>query len=159
MVENPGPSRRGDNPSQNGRPGKCDLYLPGHNVHWIQVRREYESDIPATWGKFTGLDDDVITVEFLDRIERYRNHRPEDIRQVAQLGDQVRVAYRFRLLTFYREGEHLMTYCIDDADNRSIPCRAVAPVQSAEDLADRLEDAGGFVISGSDLGRLLGKSE
>lgn len=140
------------------RTKKCGLYLPGHNVHWIQVRKEYESDIPAAWGSFIGLDDDVISVEFLDRIERYRNHRPENIQQIVQIGDMVRVAYRFRLLTFYRGGQHLMAYCIDDAENERVPCRALAPVQSAEDLAERLRMGGGFSISGPELNTLLGES-
>lgn len=138
------------------RPEKCDLYLPGHNVHWIQFRKERGSDIPPTWGTLTGLDDDVITVEFLDRIERYRNHRPEHIQQIARISDKVRVAYRFRLLTFYRGGQHLMAYCIDDAKNERVPCRALAPVQSAEDLAERLHDGGGFSISGPEFNTLLG---
>ena len=118
------------------RTKECDLYLPGHKVHWIQVRKEDESDTPAAWGTFTGLDDDVITVEFLDRIERYRNHRPEHIQQTVQIGDTVRVAYRFRLLTFYRGGQRLMAYCIDDAQNERVPAEYSAPVQSAEGLAN-----------------------
>lgn len=41
--------------------------------------------------------------------------------------------------------------------NERVPCRALAPVQSAEDLAERLHDGGGFSISGPEFNTLLGR--
>jgi hypothetical protein len=128
----------------------CDLYLPGHLVHWIQRKKESESGEKRSWGRFGGIDDDgVIVVTFLDRAERYRTHRPEEIRRVAQIGDKVSVSPRWFLLSVHRDWEHLITVCVADAEEPWRSC-SVDPREPASfrDLADRAHDRGGFSISG-----------
>ena len=66
----------------------------------------------------------------------------------------MRVAYRHRLLVFFRKEQHLMTYRIDDAQNEWVLCPAFEPVRSAADLAERLHGRGAISVSGPKLGDL-----
>ena len=75
---------------------KCDLYLPGHQSHWIQGRKAAEDR--ASWGKLVGVRGDEITVAYLDRTAHYRNHDTEVLGRVAEPGMKVRVSERFRML-------------------------------------------------------------
>ena len=59
------------------RPERCDLYLPGHHAHWIQLRKA--SAERHRWGRLVAVDDDVITVSYLDGVGRYRNHRVQTL--------------------------------------------------------------------------------
>jgi hypothetical protein len=124
---------------------QCDLYVPGHMVHWIQARRA--SEHPHTWGVLDGVSGQVITVRFLDRVVRYRNHQAVAVLDVAQAGAKVHVSERYGLLGIPLENRDVGLFCIVDADEPWRPC-SVAPAGpvSFEDLADRVNDRGGFSV-------------
>ena len=54
-----------------GRPA-CDLYLPGHVVHWVQAQKASEHRF--RWGRLEAVDQAVVAIRFLDRIRCYRTH-------------------------------------------------------------------------------------
>src|SRR5258708_26678612 len=121
---------------------ECDLYIPGHMVHWIQFRRATEH--PHTWGVFEEVRGPVITVRFLDRVARYRNHHVEAVVEVAQLGTKVRVSEGYGLLGIPLPNGDVGCFCIVDAEEPWTACSVAPPIRSFEDLVDRLEDRGGF---------------
>jgi hypothetical protein len=126
---------------------ECDLYLPGHCVHWIQARKASETT-PRT-GRLVEINDGVISVEYLDKIGRYRNHHPEDLLEVAQPGAKVRAFEGFGLPGV--DINHFTTrmFCIADADRPWTPC-STEPMTSVtpEALAQRLQERGGFIVPG-----------
>ena len=128
---------------------ECDLYLPGHCVHWIQSKKAWETT--PTTGRLVEINGGIITVEYLDKIGRYRNHRAEDVLEVAQLGSKVRVFERFGLLGVDHDRLTRM-FCIADADEPWTPC-STEPMTSVtpEALATRLQERGGFSIPGRAL--------
>lgn len=105
-----------------------------------------------------GVEGDIITVEYLDKIGRYRNHRAEDVLEVAQSGTKVRVFERFGLLGV--DIDHFTTrmFCIADADKPWTPC-STEPLTSVtpEALAKRLEERGGFSVPGNLLSSSSGE--
>jgi hypothetical protein len=123
----------------------CDLYVPGHMVHWIQARLSWEH--PREWGVLEGVQEQVITVRFSDRVARYRNHQVEALLDVAEQGSPVLVSTRYGTLGVPTDPGSLRVFCVADADEPWRAC-SVAPVGpvSCEDLVDRLENRGGFSI-------------
>lgn len=134
------------NDPSDGHPA-CDLYLPGHLVHFIQAERASGSEDPVRWGRFAGLEDGRLVVRSLDATRRYRIHRPGEVARVAEAGDKVRVSERWRVATVTRRFEHVISVCIALPDDPWRPC-GVAPAQpeSLGDLAGVLEERGGFVV-------------
>jgi hypothetical protein len=135
---------------------ECDLYIPGHEVHWIQARQS--SKPPHSWGVLDEVSGQVITVRFLDRVVRYRNHHTEGVLEVAQEGARVRVSEDCGLLGIPLKNApgHVACFCIVDADEPWRPCGVAPSVRSLDDLLDRIEDRGGFGIPG---GLLAGMAE
>jgi hypothetical protein len=117
----------------------CDLYVPGHLVHFTQAKKAWESDDPVRWSRFEGVDEGYLIVRFLDGAGRYRVHRPSELTRVAERGDKVRVSERWRLASISRRFEHLLSVCIALPDDpwRSCSVAHSEPV-SFEDRADRL---------------------
>ena len=126
---------------------KCDLYLPGHLVHWIQARRA--SEVTPRIGTLVGVADGIITVEYLDKIGRYRNHRAHELAKIAEPGTKVRVFERFSLLSVDLDNRTTKMFCIADADKLWVPC-SYQPLTSVtpEALAERLNTRGGFSVPG-----------
>ena len=126
---------------------KCDLYIPGHLVHWIQAKRSGD-ETPRT-GKLVGVDDGIITVEYLDKIGRYRNHRAHDLAKIAEPGTKVRVFERYGLLGVDLDNRTTKMFCIADAEKPWVPC-SYQPLTSVtpEALAERLNTRGGFSVPG-----------
>jgi hypothetical protein len=122
-------------------------------VHWIQQRKA--SELPRTWGVLEGVSGQVITVRFLDRVARYRNHRADAVLDDAQVGAKVRVSERYGLLSIPLENGDSQSLCVADAAEPWRPC-SVAPSDPAsfEDLIERGVDRGGFVIPGALLQKL-----
>lgn len=124
----------------------CDLYIPGHCVHWIQARMA--STERHSWGRLVAVDDDVITVAYLDGVDRYRNHRVEALLDVAATGNKVAVCKRYGMLRVDVDGLANMGFCIADADDPWRPCSEAPRGQiSFEDLAVRVNGRGGFTVS------------
>jgi len=127
---------------------ECDLYIPGHMVHWIQARLAWEH--PREWGVLDEVQERVITVRFSDRIARYRNHQVEALLDVGEHGSSVLVSARYGTLSVPSDHGSLWCFCIADADEpwRACSVGPEGPV-SYGDLVDRLEDRGGFSIPGA----------
>ena len=125
----------------------CDLYIPGHCVHWIQSKKAWETT-PRT-GRLVEINGGIITVEYLDKIGRDRNHRAEDVLEVAHPGSKVRVFERFGLLGV-DHGALTRMFCIAEADKPWTPC-STEPMTSVtpEALAERLQERGGFSVPGN----------
>ena len=126
---------------------KCDLFLPGHLTHWIQQRKASETT-PRT-GRLVGVDDGVITVAYLDKTGHYRNHRAEEVLEVAQPGTKVRVFEDYGILGIDLDQRTSKSFCIADAGRPWIPCsyEPLNPV-TAKALAERLNQRGGFSVPG-----------
>ena len=77
-------------------PEACDLYLPGHHTHWIQARMA--SAERQRWGRLVAVDDDVVTVAYLDGVRRYRNHQAETLLNIVAPGTKVAVCERYQTL-------------------------------------------------------------
>jgi hypothetical protein len=127
------------------RPENCDLYLPGHCTHWIQLRKA--SAERYDWGRLVTVDDDVITVAYLGGVGRYRNHRAETLLDIAVPGTKVAVCERYRTLRIDVGDLASKWFCIAGVDDPWTPCSyepltAVSP----EALADRLTKRGGFSV-------------
>lgn len=125
----------------------CDLFRPGHLVHWIQARKA--SEPPASWGVLTEVDDQWITVTFLDRVVRYRNHDAVSILDFADLGAKVRVSERYHVLGVQLANYEHKIYCIAMETDEWTPCSFDPLVDtSPEGLAERLRTRGGFSVPG-----------
>ncbi len=127
---------------------ECDLYIPGHMVHWIQARLAWEH--PRESAVLEGVQGQVVTVRFPDRIARYRNHQVEALLDVAERGSSVLASTQYGTLSVPSDHGSLWCFCIADADEPWRAC-SVAPMDplSYRDLIDRLEDRGGFSIPGA----------
>jgi hypothetical protein len=131
------------------RPRKCQLYLAGHTVHYIQaihsageVHRE---------GSLVASNGNVITVDFGDELKRYRNHDVEPLVEIVGIGGSVRICESYVILRFPRGGGNAC-FSIANVDEPWIPCdhtplKSISP----EALADRLNSHGGFSVPGSQL--------
>jgi hypothetical protein len=134
----------------------CGLYVPGHDVHWIQaqlsVRRE--SERPWERGRLVDVQPDgFIVVEVHGAIRRLWNHNAERLaRLVALNAGAVSHQPGFHLLsTTSPEGSYL--FCVADAGSDELqPCPQEPPTG---DLVDLLRTAGGFSIPGREAGRPL----
>jgi hypothetical protein len=125
----------------------CDLYLPGHLTHWIQLRRT--SEVTPRTGKLVGVEDGIITVEYLDKVGRYRNHRPEEVSEVARPGTKVRVFEDYGLFGIDLDQRTSKSFCIADADQPWVECSYELLISvTAEALAERLNVRGGFSFPG-----------
>ena len=103
----------------------CDLYLPGHMVHWIQARLAWEH--PREWGVLEEAQEQVITVRFPDRISRYRHHQVQAVLDVASTGSPVLVSEGYGMLDIPSDHGSLWGFCIADADEPWRAC-SVAPL-------------------------------
>ena len=103
--------------SPGGEPGRrrrpqpnCDLYVPGHMVHWIQARLSWEH--PREWAVLDAVLGQVMTVRFSDRVARYRNHQVEAVLDVAEPGSPVLVSERYGTLSVPSSDGSLWCFCI-----------------------------------------------
>ena len=126
---------------------ECDLFLPGHCVHWIQSKKA--SEATPRYGTLTGVADGVVTVRYLDKVGRYRNHDAASILEVAQPGTTVRVFEGHGLLGVDVDHYRYRCFCIVDAERPWTPC-SYEPMAatSPEALAERLTLRGGFSVPG-----------
>ena len=100
------------------------------------------------WGRLVGVDDDVITVAYLDGVGRYRNHQAGNLLNVAGPGTKVAVSEHYRILRVDVEQRTSKCFCIADTEDPWTPCSEAprGPI-SFEDVADRVRDRGGFTVS------------
>jgi len=143
-------------------PKSCGLYLPGHEVHWIQgIHSNDEGEIrPVHCTVVEVLDDGMIVVEISGRRLELWTHDPERLRAiVAKRGRDASYQKRWRLLRIRYETATTDVrgdYCIDvtpasDPDRRPCP----AEPRHFDTLAERLRETGGFTIAADELERWL----
>jgi hypothetical protein len=122
-----------------------------------QATKAWESDDPVGWGRFAGVEDGLVVVRFLDGVERFRCHRPPEIAALAEVGDKARVSHRWGVLSLHRRFENVITVSIANVDAPWTPCSVGEPAEpeSLDELAQRLEERGGFLVSGLEALRLL----
>jgi hypothetical protein len=128
------------------KPRRCQMYLPGHSVHWIQARKSEPG--PFEVGILTEVNGDVITLEFGTEYRRYRNHEVERLVEIVGIDNGVHVSERYRILRS-RTG---YLFSIATVGDRSVSCDATPlATVTPEALAERLETHGGFSIPGRQL--------
>jgi len=125
------------------KPRHCELYRPGHSVHWIQGL--HSTGRPDRRGWLDGIEDNIITIDFGDEVRRYRNHEVERLIEIVRIQGPVRVCASYSIL----RGGGGYCFSIVDVDEPWIACdhrplRSVTP----EALAERMKSHGGFTVPG-----------
>ena len=164
------------------RAHRCGLYLPGHDVHWIQAKLAARSEVnPETGvreefvpGKLLEVrQDGILVVETAGVIRRLWNHDPKRFEdQAARNQGEVAFHPRFNLMRTASKHTCLTRVfgeprtvtlpswrllCVADADNPDVrPCPETPPTGDPIDLARM---AGGFSISGQEALRWLDRLE
>jgi hypothetical protein len=125
----------------------CALYTPGHQVHFIQMRRASETD-PATYrnGTLVSVEDDGwITVEVDGEALRFWTHDPARARQCFE-ESAGHVGLPGLGLLHAPHTDH-SRYCICVATDGPTPC---VPPSTADltpaGLVARIRSHGGFMI-------------
>ncbi|MGP8207113.1 MAG: hypothetical protein ACLQVK_13860 [Acidimicrobiales bacterium] len=134
----------------------CGLYLPGHDVHWIQGLHAVGDAVdPAQQGTLVDLHaDGALAIEVAGDRRRLWNHDPERLERLVERNrGEIWHQHAWRLLwTRSRDGRY--AFCVADADDpERRPCPQSPPTG---DLVHLLREAGGFSVSASPFeGRLV----
>ncbi len=131
-------------------PRKCGLYLPGHEVHWIQgLRSGNDTENPREEGNLIAVKDDGTIVFKVDgNIERAWNHQPQRIAALADRfrGGRVILHRRWGLLGVpHGDSGTYMFYIGDPDDHRECPSEP-----PTGDPLDLLAETGGFSMRGEE---------
>ena len=145
------------NPARRRSAALCDLYLPGHDLHFIQIKKciEHGSFVAGTLRSVQGLD---LIVEVPNGVRTYRTHRTSWLKRVIRVGGPVYVDERYRILRNAPRGTNGTAWCIALPEDEWRPCSFKGLREgSPEALADRLEQRGGFVVAGQAIIGLEGQ--
>ncbi len=127
---------------------KCGLYLPGHEIHWVQgLRSGNDIETPREDGHLIAVEDDGTIVFKVDgTIKRAWNHQPQRIAAfAAKSGGRVILQQRWHVLGVpFDGGNHL--FCIGDPDDHR-ECPSEPPTGDPWDL---LAETGGFSMRAVD---------
>ena len=139
-------------------PPRCQLYIAGHSVHWIQAKLSLEE--AHRQGRLIAVDGDLLTVDFGDEVKQYRNCTANRLLEIVGVGGDVNICEGYSVLrTPSSDGHYLFCYlfCIAGVHETWVPCD-YSPLTSAspEGLALRVETHGGFMVSGGQVMRELG---
>ncbi len=144
----------------------CGLFLPGHDVHWIQVMhagRDPENR-PVRGHLLEVGDDGVVAVDLAGGRLLLWNHDPDRLRALAtQNGPAISYQRRWGLLRSEHKGGWY-AICVTEAENpdrRPCPQTHLTGDQidgpmSVDDLVEQLSTTGGFSVparSLRDIGR------
>ncbi|CAN5634624.1 hypothetical protein BH20ACT21_BH20ACT21_19730 [soil metagenome] len=126
----------------------CGLYIPGHDVHWIQAKlgSKDKTNLPAPGHLVEVRPDGLVIVEIEDDVRRLWNHDPERLKRlVTRNSGEISHQPRWGLMSTPSDGGAYQ-FCVADADRPDLrPCPAHPPTG---DPADLLREAGGFSIPG-----------
>lgn len=129
-------------------PRRCGLYLPGHEVHWIQALRSgNDTEHRPVPGHLVEVGSDGhILLDVEGRERQFWDHQPDRIALLAgRVRNRISVQWRWRILRVASaEGSYLF-YLADPLDHR--PCPAQLP---EGDPVDLLTTAGGWTMRGDD---------
>lgn len=79
---------------------KCGLYVPGHQVHWIQARKaSADRGVPAD---VLGVENDVLVFAVGDGLRLFTNHHPERVVVLAREHGEVALIERWGILRIGR---------------------------------------------------------
>ena len=133
-------------------PKMCGLFKPGHNPHWIQMRKGLEDyeNIPAPGCYVESRTNGTVVIEVGNRELVLRNHEPERMAEAANAsGGVVEYQPRWGLLWVpSKSGRY--AFCVARSPDDHVPCPPQLPVGGPMEL---LEGAGGFTLSASELRR------
>ena len=133
------------------RAHSCGLYLPGHDVHWIQAKLAARCEPTgikreARAGELLEVrPDGLVIIEVEGEVRRLWNHDSDRLKRlVARNRGEISHQPGFNLLRT-RSGEGSYLFCVAEADSRELQtCPPSAPTGP---LVELLENAGGFSIS------------
>jgi len=130
------------------KPRRCELYVAGHTPHVIQVKVCLRQEPLA--GKLRSVDGNVITVEFGDDVEQFRNHEPERLLEIVGIGGTVRV------FSSILQGWTNHVWSVSPAADPWLPCNnEPLTATTPEALAERIRTHGGFLVPGAEVLRDL----
>lgn len=125
-------------------PRRCQLYVPGHTPHVIQVKLSWRES--PRIGRLLSVDGNVIDVDLGKHVEQFRNHEPERLLEIVGIGRTVRV-----FSSILRGGSN---YCwsIAQAEAPWTPCNnEPLTATTPEVLAERMKTHGGFLVPGAEV--------
>jgi len=137
----------------------CGLYLPGHNVHWIQAKlaagngSHPETGLPRPPVSATLIgvaSGGIIEIDVSGTRVQLWNHDTEKTSELGKLsGTSLQYLPGFHLLRI-QTGSDTATrlFCVVPIENPRRVCPSEAPSGS---LVDLLKEAGGFSIPGRDV--------
>ena len=144
--------------TQGGAVLRCGLYVPGHDVHWIQANRAFrrEADIAVPGHLLEVRSDGLVLVEVDGGVRRLWNHDPISLEaHVAHNNGEISHQPSFGLLHTPKEDGYYL-FCVVDADAPGRrPCPARPPTGDPMQL---LREAGGFSMPGPDALRWIESS-
>jgi hypothetical protein len=137
-------------------PKNCGLYLPGHSPHWIQTRKGWEDkvNVPLPGRLLSTSDDGTVVIEVDGEQLRLWNHQPDRFAEAAaQTRGSITYQARWHLLFVGRSSGSRYAFCVAKPSEGHVPCPETPPTGSPVELLKRV---GGFTISASELGKVLG---
>ena len=121
------------------RPRKrCGLYRPGHEIHYIQMRKSSEDrENPRLLGRLIECrSDGTVVIEIEGREISLWSHEPERVAESVAANDGV-VRYQKRWGLLWGSD----CFCVASADH--VPCPDSPPTGTPLEL---LKSAGGFIL-------------
>jgi hypothetical protein len=123
----------------------CDLYLRGHLVHWVQAKKASEHKF--SWGRLEAVDEELLTVGYLDRVGEYRTHDTAELAFYATIGDKVSVCEPYGVLRYDVDDRRTLLVGVADAAAPWQRCQYRPLEQITPDtLAERIRAHGGFAV-------------
>jgi len=133
-------------------PKQCGLYLPGHQVHWIQAFHSTDAgEIRPVRCRILEVDDDgVLVVELAGRPLRLWTHDPLYLRAVvAKCGVDASYQERWRLLSFPSKVRKYVIDVTRESNPDRRPCPSEPPRHDT--LLAQLMETGGFSVQAADI--------
>jgi hypothetical protein len=128
---------------------RCSLYLPGHQVHWIQASHSrMDNENRPEHGLLLRVEPDgLVVIEVDGKERRLWNHDPQRLEQIVTANDN-RILHQPEwglLRSPYPSGESIACFCVATADDPElVPCSAAPP---SGHLLERLATQGGFLVA------------
>ena len=138
----------------------CGLYLPGHDVHWIQVKVSLKLDaIRPEPGRLLDVEEDgLVVVEVQGVLHQLWNHDIARLERLVKV-NRGRISYQpgFGLLRTSSGERGDYCFCVTEVED---PARRSCPVgPPTGSLSELLTTAGGFSVSGPEALRMLDEEE
>jgi hypothetical protein len=126
----------------------CGTYAPGHQPHFIQVKKSWTEGPQITLSQVTVHDDGLVDLEGADGGLTVWNHHPERLRAVLEHQDQ-RAVWKPRFGVLSVPGPFGYVFSMAPLDKRT-PCHRRArqvPGESTSDFIERaIREDHGFMV-------------